>query len=329
MSRTTDEPTPGLSQAVRLGVLDVGSNTAHLQVVDVYPGGSPAPLHSVKAQIGLSEDIDRHGVISPDGLDRLVQAVQECVAEAEAYGVAELVPFGTSSVRDAPNRIEACKLIRRATGVDMSFFSGEAEAGLTFLAARRWYGWQSGRMLMLDIGGGTVELAIGRGEEPELAVSLPLGAWRLTRRYLSQDPPTAQEVKKLRRRLREVLAPTIAAFREQPDPQLVVAVSKIFTQLAKLTAAPEAEGPLLLEYRELRRWIPKLARMTTAERAALPGISPARARTIVAGAVLARILLELLDVPRVEICPWGLREGILLRHLDDSSTAPANGESGE
>ncbi|MCO1582307.1 Ppx/GppA family phosphatase [Crossiella sp. SN42] len=329
MRKTTDQSMPALSQAVRLGVLDVGSNTAHLQVVDVYPGGSPDPLHSVKAQIGLSEDIDRHGVISPEGMERLVRAVRRCVAEAEAYGVAELVPFGTSSVRDAPNRTEACKQIRRATGVDMAFFSGEAEAGLTFLAARRWYGWQVGRMLMLDIGGGTVELAAGRGEEPELAVSLPLGAWRLTRRYLSQDPPTAQEVKKLRRRLREVLTPTIAAFREQPDPQRVVAVSKIFTQLAKLTSGPEAGEPLALEYRELRRWIPKLARMPAAERAQLPGISAARARNIVAGAVLARTLMELLDVPRVEICPWGIREGILLRHLDDSGGTAANGESGE
>lgn len=322
MNKTAD-------QAVRLGVLDVGSNTAHLQVVDVYPGGSPSPLHSVKAQIGLAEDIDRHGVISQDGLERLVRAVRRCVAEARAYGVAELVPFGTSSVRDAPNRIEACKRIRRATGIDMSFFSGEVEAGLTFLAARRWYGWQAGRMLMLDIGGGTVELACGRGEEPELAASLPLGAWRLTRRYLNADPPTAQQIKKLRRRLREVLAPTIAAFREQPEARQVVAVSKIFTQLAKVTSGPEAEEPLTLEYQELRRWLPRLARMTTEERAALPGISAARARTIVAGAVLARTLMELLDVSRVDICPWGLREGILLRHLDDSSAPAANGEGGE
>ncbi|MBP2473202.1 exopolyphosphatase/guanosine-5'-triphosphate,3'-diphosphate pyrophosphatase [Crossiella equi] len=314
----TDEP-------VRLGVLDVGSNTAHLQVVDVYPGGSPDPLHSVKATIGLSEDIDRHGVISQQGLDRLVRAVRRCVNEAKAYGVAEIVPFGTSSVRDAPNRTEACRQIRQAAGIDMSFFSGEAEAGLTFLAARRWYGWSVGRMLMLDIGGGTVELAAGRGEEPELALSLPLGAWRLTRRHLPGDPPSVQEVKKLRRRLRDVLTPAVEAFREQPEPQRVIAVSKIFTQLAKLTSGPEATGPLALDYRELRQWLPRLARMSAAERAALPGISSARARTVLAGAVLARTLMELLDVPRVEICPWGLREGILLRHLDDSSLSAANG----
>ena len=100
--------------------------------------------------------------------------------------------FATSAVREAGNSADVLDRVRAETGVDLQVLSGEDEARLTFLAVRRWYGWSAGRLLCLDIGGGSLELAVGMDEEPELAFSVPLGAGRLTRTRFRSDPPSRQ-----------------------------------------------------------------------------------------------------------------------------------------
>ncbi|GGQ46327.1 Ppx/GppA family phosphatase [Streptomyces althioticus] len=310
---------------MRLGVLDVGSNTVHLLVVDAHPGARPLPAHSHKAELRLAQLLDDDGSIGPDGIDRLVAVVHEALQAAEDKGVEELLPFATSAVRDARNADDVLGRVRDETGVELQVLSGEEEAKLTFLAARRWFGWSSGKLLVIDIGGGSLEIAYGLDEEPDAAVSLPLGAGRLTAGWLPGDPPEAEDVRALRRHVRTEIARSVGDFSRFGAPDHVVATSKTFKQLARLAGAPgSAEG--LYVQRELKResleaWVPRLAGMTAAERAELPGVSEARAGQLLAGAMVAEGAMDLFGVERLEICPWALREGVILRRLDHMGPA--------
>ncbi|NGY64318.1 hypothetical protein G7043_35930 [Lentzea sp. NEAU-D13] len=305
---------------MRLGVLDIGSNSAQLQVVDVRPGAPPLPAHSVKAPTLLGEEIMPDGSVSPEGVERVAVAVADAVSAAHRHGVDQLYPFATSAVRDATNRDEIIDRIQRTIGIRPQFLAGEEEARLTYLAAHRWYGWSVGRLLLLDIGGGSMEIALGRDADPELALSLPVGAGRLTRAFLHHDPPKKAEVKALRWHVRDTLGEVVDRLRWEGTPRRIVATSKTFKQLARLAGAPpQREGPFVrreLTIEDVRRWIPRLARMSAAQRARLRGVSQPRARQLLAG---AHVTMSALGVERVRICPWALREGIMLQHLETMS----------
>ncbi|UFQ17269.1 MULTISPECIES: Ppx/GppA phosphatase family protein [Streptomyces] len=305
---------------MRLGVLDVGSNTVHLLVVDAHPGARPLPAHSHKADLRLAQLLDPAGAIGPDGVDRLVATVRDAVEAAEDKGVEEVLPFATSAVREATNADDVLARVRQETGVDLKVLSGEEEAKLTFLAARRWFGWSAGKLFLLDIGGGSLEVAYGMDEEPDCAVSLPLGAGRLTAAWLPTDPPDPSDVKALRRHVRAQIARTVGEFARFGAPDHIVATSKTFKQLARLAGAARSADGLYVQ-RELKRksledWVPQLAAMTTRERAELPGVSEGRAGQLLAGALVAEGAMDLFGIESVEICPWALREGVILRRLD-------------
>ncbi|MFF8314977.1 Ppx/GppA phosphatase family protein [Streptomyces lydicus] len=305
---------------MRLGVLDVGSNTVHLLVVDAHPGARPLPAYSHKAELRLAELLDEDGAISDHGVERLVATVLEALQVAEDKGVESVLPFATSAVREASNGEEVLRRVSQETGVDLQVLSGEDEARLTFLAARRWLGWSSGRLLVLDIGGGSLEIAYGLDEDPDVAVSLPLGAGRLTAGDLPGDPPDPEDVRTVRRRVRAEIAKVVSEFRRYGGPDHVVGTSKTFKQLARIAgAARSAEG--LYVQRELTRakleeWVPRLAGMSAGERLKLPGVSEGRAQQLLAGALVAEAAMDLFGVETLDICPWALREGVILRRLD-------------
>ncbi|WP_101258033.1 Ppx/GppA phosphatase family protein [Streptomyces barkulensis] len=308
---------------MRLGVLDVGSNTVHLLVVDAHRGARPLPAYSHKAELRLAELLDEDGSISPAGVGKLAATVREAMVVAEDKGVEDLLPFATSAVRDAANADHVLERVAAETGVELKVLSGEDEARLTFLAARRWFGWSAGRLLVLDIGGGSLEIAYGIDEQPDAAASLPLGAGRLTASWLPGDPPDPADVRALRRHVRHEIARVVGGFSRLGTPDHVVATSKTFKQLARLAGAPRsAEGPYAqreLVRASLEEWVPRLATMPAAERAALPGVSEGRAGQLPAGALVAEGAMDLFGVERLEICPWALREGVILRRLDTLS----------
>lgn len=305
---------------MRLGVLDVGSNTVHLLVVDAHRGARPLPAFSHKVELHLVELIAEDGAITPEGAEQLESFVADCVSIAEDKGVEEFIGFATSAIRDAANGEQILREIRDRTGLNLSVLDGEAEARLTFLAVRRWFGWSAGRLLVLDIGGGSLEMASGFDETPEVALSLPFGAARLTKDWLPGDPPDDDAVRALRRHVRSGIARAVGDLIRYGRPDRVVATSKTFRQLARVCgAAPSTEGfyvPRSLRRSDLSEWVPKLARMRNSERAALPGVSEGRAGQLVAGAIVADAALDLFGAAHVDICPWALREGVILRRLD-------------
>src|SRR5580693_6520046 len=163
---------------MRLGVLDVGSNTVHMLVVDAYPGARPLPAFSHKTDLSLAAHLERDNALS-----------------------------------------------------------GENEARLTFLAARRWFGWSSGRLLVVDIGGGSLEIGAGLDEEPEAVMSLPLGAGRLTRDWFTADPPPPDQVRAVRRHVRAEIARKAGSLRRGGNVDQAVGTSKTFRQLSRIAGA--------------------------------------------------------------------------------------------
>ncbi|MEV4068449.1 Ppx/GppA family phosphatase [Nonomuraea fuscirosea] len=305
---------------MRLGVLDIGSNTVHLLVVDAHRGARPMPAYSHKVDLRLTEHLDEEHRLSERGVERLGRFVEEAVHLAEDKGVEELLAFATSAVREAANGEQVLARIDERCGVHIEVLSGRDEARLTFLAVRRWFGWSSGRLLVFDIGGGSLEIAAGVDEEPDAAVSLPLGAGRLTRDWFTGDPPPADEVRKLRKHVRAEIARNVGDIARYGVPDRAVATSKTFKQLARIAgAAPSSDGPYVsrsLSRQDMADWAGKLTTMGSAERARLSGVSEGRAAQLAAGALVADAAMDLFEVDRLEVCPWALREGVILRRLD-------------
>src|SRR5260370_13192868 len=160
---------------MRLGVLDVGSNTVHLLVVDAYQGARPGPASAHKAESRLGDHLDAANRLTQDSAMQLRDFVDEALRIAEDKGVQELLAFATSAVRDAANADEFLAWIQAETRVDIRVLPGPDESRLTFLAARRWFGWAPGRLLLLDIGGGSLEIPSGVAADPAAPIPPPLG----------------------------------------------------------------------------------------------------------------------------------------------------------
>ena len=304
---------------MRLGILDVGSNTVHLLVVDAEPGSRPVPAADKKWDSPLLHQVGDDHAVSEEGQQELHDVIEEAHASARELGVADFSAFATSAFREASNADALLDGVRRETGVDLHVLEGDDEARLTFLAARRWFGWGSGRLLLVDIGGGSLELAAGADEVPEHVASLPLGAARLTRDFLPDDPPRDSDVTALRRHVSTTIAERLRPFRAQPS-DLAVGTSKTLRSLARIAgAAPSGEGlyvKRLLRADDAERLVDKLAGLPAKERAKLPGVSSRRAPQLLAGAIVASTTLNLLGIDELHICPWALREGVILARQD-------------
>jgi exopolyphosphatase / guanosine-5'-triphosphate,3'-diphosphate pyrophosphatase len=305
---------------MRLGVLDIGSNTVHFLVVDAHRGGRPLPVFSHKSEQHLGDHLEEGNRLSASVTRQLQAFIEESLQIAEDKGVEELLAFATSAVRDAANGDEVLASVREGTGVAIRVLPGEEEARLTFLACRRWFGWSSGRVLMLDIGGGSLEIAAGLDEEPDVAISLPLGAARLTRDWLTGNPPAPEQVRQLRKHVRTEIARRAADVARAGTPDRAVATSKTFRQLARIAgAAPSEEGPYVrrtVTHADVTDAAKRLPAMSADQRAELPGVSLVRAPQLAAGALVADAAMDLLGLAELEICPWALREGVLLRRID-------------
>jgi len=307
---------------MRLGVLDIGSNTGHLLVVDAHAGAAPTPAFSHKEPLRLAEHLDGEGAVKQKGIDALAGFVADALLVAEDKGCEEVMGFATSAVRDATNSDDVLGHVKDASGVDIQVLPGEDEARLTFLAVRRWFGWSAGRLAVFDIGGGSLEIAAGGDESPDVAWSLPLGAARLTREYLA-DGHGDKTIRTLRKHIRTSVAHDAGMLLRSGAPDVAVATSKTFRSLARICgAAPSSDGDFVsrtLTADDLTKWIPKLLEMSDDDISDLPGVSSSRSHQMVAGALVADAVLDIFDLPQLEICPWAMREGVILERLDQIS----------
>lgn len=308
---------------MRVGVLDIGSNTGHLLVVDAHGGAAPLPASSFKQPLRLAEHLDDAGAVTQQGIDALTTFVADAVRVAEERGCEDMLAFATSAVRDAGNSEAVLAHVESSTGVELAVLSGPDEARLTFLAVRRWFGWSAGRLAVFDIGGGSLEIAGGADEAPDVAWSMPIGAARLARSYFAAGTPTEDDVRRIRHEIRVEIARDAGLLLRSGRPDRAVATSKTFRSIARICgSAPSAAGPLVprsLDGAVLRDRLPSLLRMSVDELGALPGVSASRAHQVVPGALVAEACLDIFDLPALEICPWALREGVILERLDQLS----------
>lgn len=305
---------------MRLGVLDIGSNTVHLLVADVHPGGRPLASTSHRSVLRLMSFLTPEGAINEDGVRALVDAVAQAREVATRENVEELLATATSAVREAVNGPEVIARIEAALGQPLQVLGGTDEARFTFLAVRRWFGWAAGQILLFDIGGGSLEIAAGADELPQEAASVPLGAGRMTVAFLPDDPPGEEAVEQLRTHARAALKPVAKTFAALPRPDHTVGSSKAIRSLAKLVGYPvpgwSGIERWVLPRASLSSWIPRLARLPASARQELPGITADRTYQIVAGAVVLHEAMRAMDVDELEVSPWALREGVLLRYIE-------------
>jgi exopolyphosphatase / guanosine-5'-triphosphate,3'-diphosphate pyrophosphatase len=304
---------------MRLGVLDIGSNTGHLLVVDAHRGAAPLPAYSYKEPLRLAEHLE-DGEVTRGGIKALTKFVADAVVVAEDKGAQDMLGFATSAVRDADNCDAVLDHVADETGVRIAVLPGEDEARLTFLAVRRWFGWSAGRLAVFDIGGGSLEIAGGSDEEPDVAWSLPIGAARLAREHFGDGNPGEKGLRELRKKIRADIARDAGHLLRGGPPDMAAATSKTFRSLARICgAASSDEGPLVervLAQRDLQKWIPRLVDMDADDLAELPGVSPDRTHQIVPGALVAEAVMDIFGLEVLQICPWALREGVILERLD-------------
>jgi len=301
---------------MRLGVLDVGSNTVHLQVVDTSPGARPNPTFNYKEELRLTQYINEDNLVSDEGIEKLRSSIKRAIEQSTSVQTQELLPFATSALREASNGEKIISSINKDFHIDLQVLTGEEEAKLTFLAARRWFGWSSGRLLVIDIGGGSLEMAAGVDESPEIATSLPLGAGRLTKDFLKGDPYTDKSLRALRDHIENKLEQILPSLVKHQESDRAIATSKTLRTLARLAGDWFDGTGKNITVEAIRKISAKLSEMDENTRAKLPGVSENRASQIVAGSLVAESVMRNLDIKELEVCPWALREGVVLKWMD-------------
>jgi exopolyphosphatase/guanosine-5'-triphosphate,3'-diphosphate pyrophosphatase len=288
----------------------------HLQIVDTSPGARPNPTFNYKEELKLTQYISSDNLVSDEGIEKLRSSIKRAIEQSASVQTQELLPFATSALREAINGEEIINSINKDFKIDLQVLSGEEEAKLTFLAARRWFGWSSGRLLVIDIGGGSLEMAVGVDESPEIATSLPLGAARLTKNFLKGDPYTDKSIRALRDHIEDKLEQILPSLVKHQDSDRAIATSKTLRTLARLAGDWFDGNGKNIKVEAIRKISAKLSEMDEASRAKLPGVSENRASQIVAGAFVAESVMRNLDIKELEICPWALREGVVLKWMD-------------
>jgi exopolyphosphatase/guanosine-5'-triphosphate,3'-diphosphate pyrophosphatase len=327
---------------MRLAVLDIGSNTVHMVVVDGLADGGFVLVGRERDTLRLAEAAFPALELPEEAERRLTATVARMKQAADDLGAEALVAFATSAIREAGNGIEVLSRVRAATGVAVKVLPGAEEARLTYAAARRWAAFSARRLLVLDIGGGSLEVAGGEGEQALLAESLPLGATRLTRRFVYSDPVGEDELVRLREHALRLLGPLAAKVRSV-HWDVVCATSKTFRTLAEVApAVPGVPRPrhdfgfagidghtaARLGRDAVNVLAGYLATTSAKERARLPGLDELRAGNIVAGSQLAALAMQAFGLDELVLAPWALREGVIIEELERRAGQEDTGADG-
>lgn len=299
-----------------LGILDIGSNTVHLLVINPTPHAFPAPLAQERTIVPLMRHLDASGAITDEGIELLLQSVRTAVAAAEQYDIDEMVGMATSALREIPNGPDVLRRVGEVAGTEIRVLTGTEEAEFTFIAARRWAGWGAGRMLVCDIGGGSLQIAQGASGMPDQAFSLPLGSGRLTHQFITSDPAAPEQREALAEQVRATLQHVTQPLASAHRPDTVLGTSKVLRSLGRLAGHAHPRGGRVLRLDALADWTQRLGHMDLSQRLQLPGMTAERAHHVYAGAVTATELMRAMQVDEMETCPWALREGLLLQYID-------------
>jgi exopolyphosphatase/guanosine-5'-triphosphate,3'-diphosphate pyrophosphatase len=294
---------------VKIAALDVGTNSIHLLIARVAADGQVEPLDRAKEMVRLGDSAFK-GVISPDAFARATDCIRKFRAQAERGGVDAIIAVATSAVREAENGGDFVRVVRDETGIELTVIRGEQEARLIYLGARAAINLAGRKALIIDIGGGSVELIVGDAREAHYATSLKLGVLRLLDQYAPADPITPDQRLRLAEQLHRALeAPTVAIRKIGFD--LVAMTSGTARAVADLIPSTSTEKPRPVAFKDVYELEQKLCSLTAAERSRLPNLDPKRVDSIVPGVILVRSLLEVVHADSYVLCEAALREGLV------------------
>ena len=308
-----------MSESRRLAVLDLGSNSIRLLVVQGGPDGFWRVLDDDRLPTRLATGVVATGRLDPEAVRRTLAGLRLMRRIARNHRAPVAAAVATSAVRDAADGEAFLERASRALGAPVRTITGAEEARYAFESARRHFAFGPGRTAVLDYGGGSVDVVIAAGSAIEATHSLPIGAVRLTEAFLHHDPPRRREIEALRRHLRRCTA----ALPRGVTVDRAIGSGGTVTALATMAQVREGERlasahGYTLQRGQLRRLAEWLARRSAAERAALPGMSPDRADLIVAGAIALDEILTRLHARTLATNAHGLREGLVLTLLRDA-----------
>jgi len=311
---------------VRVAAIDLGSNSFHLLVVDASADGHFVPLARDKETLRLGDMVSREGRINQAGLAKAIDTIRRFKSQADGLGATELMASATSAIREADNGGEVIDAIYAATGVRVGLLSGLEEARLVFQAVRASVVIDPGPALCLDLGGGSLEVMVGGNEGLLRGVSLPLGVGRLTTELVRNDPPSADDARRLRERLTATLAP-VAEEMAGLHPTMTVATSGTLSDLARMAVArrtgvvPMSMNQVAVTREELEGLHADLMSSTVAQRSKMAGLDARRADQIPAGSMVAVVAMELFGIRELTMSAWALREGIVLEVIGRADPA--------
>ena len=300
----------------RVAAIDVGTNTVLLTVAE-RSGRTFQPVVERAEITRLGRWVDRTGRLDPAAIADTVAVIARYAAEARSLGVTRIAAVATSAARDASNGAEFFEAARTAAGLVPEIIPGDEEARLVHLSAWSDFGAPGERLAVLDVGGGSSELTWGNGPVPEGRRSFQMGAVRLTERTSPGDPPSADDLRRMREAAREALREVteIRASGALAGARLVAVAGTVTTLAAVAQALPAYDAVRVhgstLSREPLRVLLDRLSTLTTAKRSRLPGMEPKRADVIVAGAVLVATALELGGFDALTVSDRGVRWGLL------------------
>ena len=305
---------------MRVAALDLGSSSFRLVVADWVPDRGLVPRLQRRERINLGLVVGREGRIPDTAVVAAEKAVVRLRICGEQAGADRIVAVATSALRDARNREKVARRLSAAAGVPVRILSGDEEAALTFAALRAGLPLGEGRLLGIDLGGGSLELAVGAGDRLEWTASLPLGASRLVGRFVNHDPVTARE----RADIADCVASALSALPPQEFwPEGCAAAGGTVKSLARLSVgfgrsrerAPSSLRGVWLPLEHVDLIADRLLSLGPRDRRRLPGMDRRRADVLGAGALVIAATLRHVGLDGVTVSEWGLREGVILEAL--------------
>jgi exopolyphosphatase/guanosine-5'-triphosphate,3'-diphosphate pyrophosphatase len=310
-------------EALRLASIDVGSNSIHMVVAQADADGGITTLWRMKEPVGLGRLSFPAHRLSAESMDRAISVLERFAESARQRQAEKIVAVATSAVREAQNGGDLIERVRRELGLYIRVVSAREEARLIYLAVRHAIKMRGQSHLIVDIGGGSVEFIVGDDKHVHMLESRKLGAARMTAQFVRSDPISQDDLKRLRQNYEKELGPLCQQIRGLRTVK-AIGTSGTLENLATLCGGESdgnGHGAQIIERQRMEKLLAQLLESRSKDRAQIRGLDDQRKDQIVAGAVLVSELFERLNLKRMEICPFALREGILLdylsRHLPD------------